>query len=278
MKVQSNGMGTQSVAMYLMSSIGVLPRLDHSIFVDTGLEKPNTYKALKWLIEWSTKNNGIPLTVIKQKNLYQDLMKNKGRFASIPAFTETNGSGEVGMLKRQCTGEYKITQVNKQIKKIQGLGKFDRYNDAEVWIGISLEECQRVNSPKITNFKNVFPFCNAESTKENGVNHEMNKYFDNYGITRSEIIKWMNKMGFPDVGRSSCAFCPYMSNSEWAEVKKDPKTWKKVVELDSHIRNSTKKGVQQPIYLTDQLVPINQAYFNEAQVNAFEDCEGYCHI
>lgn len=29
MKVQSNGMGQQSVAMYLMSSMEVLPRLDY---------------------------------------------------------------------------------------------------------------------------------------------------------------------------------------------------------------------------------------------------------
>ena len=52
MKIQSNGMGTQSFAMYLMSSMGVLPRFDYSIFVDTGLEKPRTYQMLSWLQGW----------------------------------------------------------------------------------------------------------------------------------------------------------------------------------------------------------------------------------
>jgi hypothetical protein len=37
--VLSLGMGVQSTAIYLMSSLGELPRLDFAVFADTGREK-----------------------------------------------------------------------------------------------------------------------------------------------------------------------------------------------------------------------------------------------
>ena len=277
MKIQSNGMGTQSVAMYLMASTGILPRFDYSIFVDTGLEKPRTYWMLDWLQKWAKKNNGIELIVITKKNLASDLLKKNNstgnRFASIPAFT--NGSD--GMLRRQCTSEYKIVQIQRKIKEIQGLGANDRYLPFDNYIGISLDELSRVGMAFIAKETRIYPFCNIETTKAKTF-HYPDKYFEGNGVTRGYLINWLLENNYPDPGKSSCAFCPFMSDSEWKEIKKDPETWKEVVAIDEAIRDSSKQGVKNPIYLHKQCKPINEVTFIENQTSMFNCDGGVCHV
>ena len=280
MKIQSNGMGTQSLAMYLMSSTGVLPRFDYSIFVDTGKEKPRTYEMLIWLQKWQKKNNGIPLIIIKEKNLYNDLIigtnSSGNRFAPIPAFTKSPNN-EQGILRRQCTNEYKIAQIQKKIKELQGKGKnqmFDRFFN---FIGISLEELKRVSRPLITREIRIFPFCNYVTTKQKGKIFG-DKFFQGYGMSRSNIRRWLKENDYPDPGKSSCAFCPFMNDKEWLEIKKDKKVWGEIVFLDKQIRNSSKKGIIQPIFLHESLVPLDEVDFIENQTNLFDECEGFCHI
>ena len=119
MKIISLGLGIQSTAMYLMSSLGDIERADYAIFADPGAELPDTYKLWDSLNKWQKKNNGIKL-IKETKSLYNDIVKGLNsygaRWASIPAFTE-NG----GMVRRQCTGEYKVAVVRKEIRKMLGL-------------------------------------------------------------------------------------------------------------------------------------------------------------
>ena len=62
LKVISLGMGVQSTALYLMSSMGYkVPRADFAIFADPQAEHPKTYKILDWLLDWKEKNNGIEI-------------------------------------------------------------------------------------------------------------------------------------------------------------------------------------------------------------------------
>ena len=108
--IGSLGVGVQSTAMYYMSLLGILPKLDFFIFSDTGGEKTKTLEYWEFLINWQKENNGSPLYKANYKNLEKDLLNQSNssgnRFASIPAFTMNEGKG---MLRRQCTGEYKIT-------------------------------------------------------------------------------------------------------------------------------------------------------------------------
>ncbi len=113
-KVLSLGLGVQSTALYFMSSLGELPRVDVAIFADLGREKRKTYEYLDYLLKWKEQNDGIEIIVVKKKNLFQHLLEtvnsSGNRFAAIPAFTK-NDDGTIGMLKRQCTGEYKISEL-----------------------------------------------------------------------------------------------------------------------------------------------------------------------
>ena len=98
MKVIALGMGMQSTALYLMSSMGQFERADHAIFSDPMAEHPDTYKLVDWLLKWEKENDGIPIHIVK-KNLYKDLMNgvnHRGKkFVSIPVY----GGGKI--IKRQ---------------------------------------------------------------------------------------------------------------------------------------------------------------------------------
>ena len=52
LKILSLGLGIQSTALYLMSSMGQIERYDYALFVDTGKEKTETYQYHKWLLDW----------------------------------------------------------------------------------------------------------------------------------------------------------------------------------------------------------------------------------
>lgn len=276
-------MGTQSLAMYLMASTGILPRFDYSIFVDTGGEKPLTYEILEWLLDWQKKNDGIPIEVVAEKNLKEDLLKQtnstNNKFAPIPAFT-IGDDGSSGMLRRQCTNEYKIAQIKKRTKKLLGLGKHDRYPRVINYMGFSTDEITRISRPSPAEkwHIKVYPFCNAWSTWQK-TSFVRDKFFHNNGVSRSWIRNWLLENGYPDPGKSSCTFCPFMSNMERAELHKDPLVKKEVVDVDNAIRDSSKKGIKSPIYIHRSCKPIDEIDFtDDSQQELFNCTSGNCHI
>lgn len=287
--VQSNGMGQQSVALYLMASTGVLPRFDYSIFCDPGAELPETYEYLEWLKDWAKKNNGIPIIHVDGMDIVKDL--NNGRnstgqtFASIPAFTESSkstkyvvGQRGYGMLRRQCTNEYKIEPLKRQLRKIYGLGPRKWFPvGTSILIGITLEEVGRIGQPDNNQIVHHFPFVNILTYKsEKNCIGQYNQFLDHM-FTRSDCVNWLRTNGFPIPPKSACFFCPFMTNRQWKQVKQNPKIWPRAVELDRSIRDSSKMGVDEKIYLHRQLVPLPEVDLSENQTDLTE-CEGFCHI
>ena len=118
--VISHGLGVQSTAVYLMSSMGMLPRADVAIFADPQAEHYKTYEILQWLLGWKEENNGIDIVVNKDRNIYTDQLKTNPhkhiRVPQIPAHTTPSG-----IARRQCTYEYKIMPVIKSTRKLHGL-------------------------------------------------------------------------------------------------------------------------------------------------------------
>ena len=180
-------------------------------------------------------------------------------------------------MRRQCTTEYKVRQIQAKVKQLQGKGKNDRYDRYMNFVGISLEEMKRVSRPEIAKEIRVFPFCNYV-TMATTSKHIEGKYFEGHGISRGKILYWLKDNGYPDPGKSSCAFCPYMSNREWKQIKRDNKIWEKVVQVDRSIRNRSRNGVNQRIYLHRSLKPIDTADLQENQLDLLDECEGFCHI
>ena len=263
LKVISLGLGVQSTAVYLMSSMGILPRADVAIFADPQAEHQKTYDVLKWLQKWKTENNGIEIVVNKDRNLLRDILKktnSKGnRWASIPAF---GGSG--GMVRRQCTAEYKIVPVQQSTRKLLGLKKRQRMKPTEMWLGISLDEIQRMKESQMYNITYFYPLIYM-------------------GMSRKDCIKFFKDNNFPIPVKSSCVFCPFHSNKFWKEIKEENgAAWKTSVKVDETIRDSSQRGLEDPLYLHRSLIPLKDIDFEDRQESLFADdlfdCEGHCGL
>lgn len=257
MDVISTGWGMQSSALYFMSSIGVIPRADVAVFADTGAEHPKTLEYVEFAIDWAKRNDGIPIHVIRNRNILDDIRRSRdgSRIASLPTFT-ANG----GMVMRQCTGEYKIDQVMQGIRKIYGLKKGQRMKPTNIWIGISTDEASRMKVATGHNLTNKYPLID-----------EM--------MSRGDCKKWLSDNNFPTPIKSSCVFCPYHSNDTWQALKtNEPELFDIAIEVDEIIRKPI-GNMNEERFLHRSLKPIGEAYFGEDQINLFEnECEGYCGL
>jgi len=170
----SLGAGVQSTTMAVMASHGVIgPMPDCAIFADTGWETRAVYDHLEWL----TSGNVLPFPVhiVSAGNIRDELIgAGEGqRWASIPAFARTvtpagaavpvydeDDDGElveigsrstsretvsIGMIKRQCTTDFKIVPIRRKVRELGGLTRKRSPDHAvvEQWIGISCDEIVR---------------------------------------------------------------------------------------------------------------------------------------
>lgn len=275
MKIISLGLGVQSTAMYYMSSNGELPRCDYAIFADLGREKKKTIQYLKFLKNWQKENNGIPIIVIRKKNLYKDLLNSTNstgqRFSSIPAFTR-NEDGSIGMLRRQCTNEYKIEQVDKAIREILEVKVILRQK-IEVWKGISLEEIERLSIPETKWKIHFYPFCGYKVAKSGA------EKINTLKQTRNDLLNWYEFHNLPIPPKSSCVFCPYQSDAAWYDMKvNEPSDFKAAIRVDRAIRDSTKRGILSRAFLHDSCKPLEEIEFSAGLPDLWHgECSGNCH-
>ena len=175
LRVLSLGAGVQSTTLALMAAHGEIgPIPDCAIFADTGWEPRAVYEHLAWLR--SPNVLPFPVHIVSAGDLRADLLAGaRGeRWASIPAFTRTvtpagaelpvydeDENGDlvaigsrivptervgVGMIRRQCTGDYKIAPIRRKVRELLGIAgrRSPKAPIAEQWIGISLDEVLRM--------------------------------------------------------------------------------------------------------------------------------------
>ncbi|MBA7567808.1 hypothetical protein ES708_09525 [subsurface metagenome] len=180
-----------------------------------------TYNHLEWLTEEARKCD-IEVIRVRKGNIREDILNAaelKTRFASMPFHCVYNS--KPGMLRRQCTSDYKIIPIHKKIRELLGYKPRQRIpKDAvEQWIGISTDESHRVfGFYDHTWLNNSFPLLAK-------------------GMTRSSCELWLHE-NYPglEVAKSACLGCPFRCNAEWREVKANEGEWTEVIEFDNSIR------------------------------------------
>jgi hypothetical protein len=274
MKILSLGLGRQSTALYYLSSLNVIERFDYAIFADTGAEKKSTYDYLEYLKKWQKKNNGIEIIVANYKNLYRDLKNVKLKdFRAIPAFTQ-NSRNEKGMLKRQCTTHYKIRQVNKKIKELYGLSGKQHYPLTSVYIGITIDEIQRAKYPQEGWKIQIYPFLNFASYKNVFESCKYNLFY-----TAQDCINYIKSLRVPIPSKSSCTFCPYNTNSDFAQMKKyHVSDFAQALDIDETIRDSSHKKIKDNLYIHESCKPLFKVDLKSENNNLFNCSDGYCAI
>jgi hypothetical protein len=161
------GAGVQSSTLALMIVKGELPMVDAAIFADTMGEPKAVYEWLTWL----EKQLNFPLYKVSKGNLREDMINavnGKYKFLSVPLYTRNAETGKKGLLRRQCTADYKILPVNKKVRELLGLEKGEKRKketSVEMLMGISLDEIYRVKTNRIKYITNVYPLIDLKMNR-----------------------------------------------------------------------------------------------------------------
>lgn len=151
-----------------------------------------------------------------------------------------------GMIKRQCTAEYKIEPIERFIKtQLLGLDAQARWPKECVvrqWFGISSDEAQRCRASRQAWKVHWYPLV------------------DRY-ITRIACYHWFTERGLRVPPRSACKGCPFHSNDEWRSMKLvRPDDFAEVCEFDDAIRCCG--GMRGKCYLHRTCKPLREVDFD----------------
>ena len=269
LRVLSLGAGVQSTAVLLMAHEGEFEHPpDCAIFADTQWEPPEVYTLLDWLDE----NISIPIHRVtagslRDAELNAEMRARKAsgkRYISMP-FRTLNKDNQPSLVRRQCTREFKIDPIQREIRRLLGYKKRQRIpeNSAEMWIGISADEVMRMKPSRVKWITHIFPLLFERR------------------MTRRECKVWLEAHGYAIPQKSACVCCPYRNNTEWREIKEDPALWKDATEFDREMRNHG--GPQGALYVHQDCVPLDEVDLRDAegrgQLNLFiNECEGMCGV
>jgi hypothetical protein len=254
-KIISLGAGVQSSAMLLMSLTGAIERADCAIFADTQAEPRVVYEYLAYLKAVAEKFD-FPIYEVTEGNLLKD------KWCKIPAFTDMNG--RAGIIRRQCTKDYKLRVIYRTARAIAGLQpkKKTKTPVVEMWLGISTDEATRM--------------------KDSPERWKVNRYpLIEKMMSRSDCLRWLAENHFKQPSKSSCYICPFHSDSYWKDLYlNSPAEFEIACQYDEEIRNSTKRGLDAPIFLHRSLRPLRELPFlNLNQRSLFEnECAGVCGV
>ena len=269
LKILSLGAGVQSSTLFLMACFDEIERFDHAIFADTGWEPEPVYRWLKYLKKQG-KKHGIPIHTVSQGNIRNDILisqvrgtkKDGRRWASMPLFVLAP-DGKKGMIRRQCTYEYKIRPIERKQRELAGYKPRKRMppGTIECWKGISTDEAKRavVSDRKWISF--YYPLIEMR-------------------MRRSDCLAWFLKRGLPKPPRSACVGCPFRHNSEWMDLKNNSiKDFKDAIFIDKAIRKIG--GMRGDVFLHADRIPLDEVVFNKNgnQPSLFSDeCAGICGV
>lgn len=267
LRILSLGAGVQSTTIALMMAAGEIPACDRAIFADTQSEPAAVYKHLEWLVHQLP----FPVDVVTAGNLGAEILatsRGERRSDARPPFYVKNPDGSRGILRRQCTGDYKIDIIRKHVRELMGVEKGRRVPaDKHVTqvIGISLDEDGRMKISRDKWQSNEYPLVDRR-------------------MTRWDCEQWLRRSGFPLPSKSACVFCPYRRVSEWRKLRDEaPEDFARAVEIDRAIRAPGYGRLVGECYLHDSMKPLEEVDLStdaeNGQPNLWDDeCEGMCGV
>jgi len=263
LRVLSLGAGVQSTALALMAARGEIgPMPDCAIFADTQSEPSGVYEHLAWL------ETQLPFPVHRvtigslRDSVSKQARWSDGRFSAVPFFMDG------GMGRRQCTKEFKVEPIERKIRELIGLAYRQhgpKLPVVEQWIGISLDEMQRMKDSRRTYIAHRWPLIEAR-------------------MSRRDCLRWMEERQYPKPSKSACTFCPYHDNAAWADMKaNDPASFADAVSVDALIRSrGTMRGMAKQQFVHRSLKPLADVDFSTPDKPGLFDfaneCEGMCGV
>lgn len=243
MRVLSLGAGVQSSTLLLMACEGEL-QIDAAIFADTGWEPKAVYEWLGFL-QQKAAEAGIPVYLTSAGDLRAQALASESS-AWIPMYL-ANRDGTRGMLRRQCTKNYKIIPIRRKLRELGA----SRSHPVDQLFGISLDEIRRMRTPDVQYVRHVYPLIDRR-------------------MTRTDCVVWLAAHGYPEPQKSACIGCPYRRNAEWRLLP--PAEFADAVEFDNAMRQ--RRHMRAESFLHDSLVPLEMADLrsdqDKGQMDMFE--------
>lgn len=253
--VISFGSGKQSSYMLLNALEGAYKfKPDLAIFSDTGCEPDYVYTYLDWIKNHVKERYNFDIIVVSHGNILTDTIEylegKRKRVASLPLRLASDG-----IIMRQCTNDYKIAPLRRYLQNIRGK------EDIRLWIGISLDEIERIKTSNVKYIQNYYPLI------ENRINI-------------AEILNWYKANNYLEPMKSACLICPFHSDNYWRMFKKQyPNEFIKACDFDDAIRKYP--NLKSDAYLSKHLKPLREIDFTQ-QPSLFpeliEECEGLCGL
>jgi hypothetical protein len=252
MKILSLGWGVQSFTIAAMSALGELEKVDYAIHADTTHESILTYQFAKRWTDW-LENREVHVVTVSQYNPVVGKLYDKGYHIDIPAFSLHNGKS--GQTHRQCTGHWKIEPMRRWIQAHRN------GQPVEQWLGISLDEFQRMKDSSVKYIVNRWPLIEKR-------------------MTRQDCKTWLSSHRLEVPPKSSCTFCPYHNTAQWRRIKDTPEDWAEAVAVDESIR---KVHPHYDLFIHPARKPIEQVDFRtmeeKGQLSLWDnECTGICGV
>ena len=261
--VLSLGGGVQSSVLALMSAHGDLPRLDCAIFADTRWESEAVYDHLDWLeAEVDAAPHPFALYRVSNGNLRHAVMHSAGGgkghvFSPIPGHVAGGG-----MRKRQCTSQYKIRPIERRLRLLYAPRAGKEY--IEQWMGISLDEIQRMKASRTQWIRNMYPLIARR-------------------MSRAACLSWFERR-YPRraLVKSACVGCPYHSRAHWQSLRRrSPRDFADCVAVEKAMQSTERIHGHRQSYLHSAAIPLEQAVpdIRDAQIPLFggdDECGGHC--
>ena len=282
----SLGAGVQSSTLALMAAKGEISMPKAAIFADTQDEPQSVYRWLDWL----KKQLPFPVYRVTKGRLSDESLRMrvsakglKFPCTNIPFFTKSP-TGELGKIPhRSCTADFKIKPILKELRKQIGpklIAAWHREHKGQTfrekqkdalavsWIGISLDEMQRMKESRDPWVRCEWPLIERR-------------------MTRQHCLDWMAKNNYPVPPRSSCVYCPFHRNSEWRRLQtEEPEAFQQAVEFEREIQRVKARtdNMNSTPFLHRSCKPLGTIDFRsdiERGQGVFEwgfeeECEGMC--
>lgn len=276
--VLSLGAGVQSTVLALLlddtgSSLRKLyDKPTYAVFADTGWEPTYVYDHLEWLIQAIS----YPIYIVAKGSIRENLRRGRNangqHFIDVPFFM-LDENGRKGMLRRQCTSNYKMRPIRRRVREELGLKPRQQVPEnytVNMLIGLSIDEATRMKPSQDDWIEHRWPLIDAD-------------------MSRQDCIEWFQER-FPDryLPRSACVICPFRSDAHWLEMREqEPESFREAVEFDRRMRR-TNGPVRQILdgrpYLHPSRRPLDTAIKEVAKNGASRDnhfvneCEGMCGV
>ena len=265
LRILSLGWGVQSWTLAAMAALGEIPKPDYAVHADTTHEMAGTYAhAEKWT-PW-LEEHGVPIVTVKaaEKSLATAEWEKYPEGLGIPAYSIELKTGSEGQIRRECTADWKIMPLRRFARSI--IGKTSP-ECVEMWMGISLDEWQRMRTADVKYIKNVYPLVDRRRS-------------------RAYCVAWLEQHGLDVPPKSACTFCPYHNKDHWKRLKQaSGADWEEAVAVDGLIRNLGRgRGTEFQNFVHPSRIPLEEAVripedYGAKQMEMDIPCDsGHCFV